>query len=106
MFTFEIGSLSSDVFERRTSTESGLLALFSRNFENIFGQIVSIRVKKKLAIQIWWPRGIVKGKMDYFRLTFVAQNSLLKVSVYRGHSLRYGEKLLAIKTEIGLVSLI
>ena len=40
-----IGSLSSDVFERRTSTGSGHFALLSRDFEQIFGQIVSIRIK-------------------------------------------------------------
>ena len=40
-----IESLSSDVFERRTSTGSGLFALLSGNFDLIFGQIVSIRVK-------------------------------------------------------------
>ena len=40
-----IGSLSSDVFERRTSTGSGLFALLSRDFDQIFGQIVSIRIK-------------------------------------------------------------
>ena len=106
MFNFKIGSLSGDVFERRTSTESGLFALVSRNFENIFGQIVSIRVKKNLALQIWWPRGILKEKNTHFRLTFVciSLNSLLKVSVCCGHSLRYGKKRLAINTESGLVS--
>ena len=40
-----IGSLSRDVFERRTSTRSGLFALLSRDFEQIFGQIGSIRIK-------------------------------------------------------------
>ena len=40
-----LGSLSSDVFERRTSTGNGLFAHFSRDFEQIFGQIVSIRIK-------------------------------------------------------------
>ena len=40
-----IGSLSSDVFERRTSTGNGLFAHLSRDFEQIFGQIVSIRIK-------------------------------------------------------------
>ena len=109
MFNFKIGSLSRDVFERRTSTESGLFALLSRNFENIFGQIVSIRVKKNLALQIWWPQGILKEKKTHFWLTFVPQkcislNSLLKVSVCCGHSLRYGKKRLAINTERGLVS--
>jgi len=32
-------------FERRTSTESGLFALLRCDFEEIFGQIVSIRIK-------------------------------------------------------------
>ena len=40
-----LGSLSSDVFERRTSTGSGRFALLSHDFEQIFGQIVSIRIK-------------------------------------------------------------
>ena len=40
-----LGSLSSDVFEPRTSTGSGLFAVLSRQFEQIFGQILSIRVK-------------------------------------------------------------
>ena len=39
------GSLSSDVFERRTSTGNGRFALLSRDFEQIFGQIVSLRIK-------------------------------------------------------------
>ena len=43
--TQSLGSLSSDVFERRTSTGSGHFALLSRDFEQIFGQIVSIRIK-------------------------------------------------------------
>ena len=40
-----LGSLSRDVFERRTSTGSGVFALFGCDFEQILGQIVSIRVK-------------------------------------------------------------
>lgn len=40
-----IGSLCSDVCERRTSTGSGLFALQGRDIEHILGQIVSIRVK-------------------------------------------------------------
>ena len=39
------GVLSSDVFERRTSTGSGLFALFSRDFEQILGKNLSLRVK-------------------------------------------------------------
>ena len=38
-------SQTSHVFERRTSTGSGLFALLSRDFGKSFGQIVSIRVK-------------------------------------------------------------
>ena len=40
-----LGSLSSEVFERRTSTGNGLFAHLSRDFEHIFGQIVSTRIK-------------------------------------------------------------
>ena len=40
-----IGSLSSNVFEQGTLTGNGLFALLSSDFEQIFGQIVSKRVK-------------------------------------------------------------
>ena len=40
-----LGSLSSKVFERQMLTGSCLFALLSRDFEQFFGQIVSIRVK-------------------------------------------------------------
>ena len=40
-----IGSLGRDVFERRTSTGCGLFALFGRDFEQILGQNVPLRVK-------------------------------------------------------------
>ena len=45
-------SLSSDVFKRRTSIGSGRFALLSRDFDQIFGQIVSIRIKT-LDNKIW-----------------------------------------------------
>ena len=45
-------SLSSDVFKRRASTGSGRFALLSRDFDQIFGQIVSIRIKT-LDNKIW-----------------------------------------------------
>ena len=38
-------SLSGDVFERGTGTGSGLFAHLSCDFQQTFGQIVSIRVK-------------------------------------------------------------
>ena len=39
-----IWSLSNNVFERK-STGNGLFTLFGRDFKQVFGQIVSIRVK-------------------------------------------------------------
>ena len=41
-----IGSLSSNVFERCTSTGSGLFSFFDGGFAQIFSQIASITVKK------------------------------------------------------------
>ena len=41
-----LGSLSSNVFERRTSTGSGLFSFFDGGFAQIFSQIASITVKK------------------------------------------------------------
>ena len=40
-----LGSLSKDFFERRMSNGSGLFELLGRDFEQIIGHIVSIRVK-------------------------------------------------------------
>ena len=41
-----IGSLSNNVFERRTLTGSGLFSFFDGSFAQIFSQIASITVKK------------------------------------------------------------
>ena len=74
-------SLSSDVFERqRTSTGSGIFALLSRDFEQIFGQILSIRIIH-LTIQIWWSQGLLKEKKAHFRLTYLSKTSLLKLPI-------------------------
>ena len=43
--TWTIVSFISDVFERRTSTGSGVFALFGRDFEQILGHMVSLRIK-------------------------------------------------------------
>jgi len=56
-----LGSLSSHVFERRMSTGSGLIAHLSRDFEQTFEQIVSLRVKT-LSHSNWWRQGILKEK--------------------------------------------
>ena len=39
------GSFSKDVLDRRTSTGSGIFAILGRDFDQIFGQIVSMREK-------------------------------------------------------------
>ena len=39
-------------FERRTSTGSGIFALLSRDFQETFRQIVSIRVKILMALEV------------------------------------------------------
>ena len=57
-----IGSLSRDVFERRTSTGSGRFALLSRDFKQIFGQIVSIRIKTLGNTNMVASRLIERGK--------------------------------------------
>ena len=41
-----IGSLSNNVFQRRTSTGSGLFSFFDGGFAQIFSQIAAITVKK------------------------------------------------------------
>ena len=45
LLTDVIVSLTKDDFELRNSTGSGLFELFSRDFKQILGQIVCIRVK-------------------------------------------------------------
>ena len=74
-------TLSSGVFERRASTESGVFVYLSRDLEQILGQIVSLRVKTLSNTNLLLPRHI-KNKKAYFWLTSVAQkhrclNSLL-----------------------------
>ena len=78
-------TLSSDVFERRTSTGSGLFALLSRDFEQIWVQIVSLRVKTLSNTNLVVPRHI-KKKTANFWLTSVVQkrrclNTLLTSNV-------------------------
>ena len=67
---FLLGNLSCDVFKRRTSTLSGLATLLSRDFVEMFEQIVSIRAKK---VSHTNRHGILKEKKAHFRLTCVAQ---------------------------------
>ena len=77
---FIIGSLSSDVLERRTFTGSGLFALLSCNFQQIFGQIVSSRVKALSNAELRASRH-TKQRKACFRLTCLARKliELLKL---------------------------
>ena len=79
--THILGSLSSDVFEPRTSSRSGLFALLNRQFEQMFGQILSIRVKlRSNAILVPWryiKRGTGSLPVDVRR----SRTSLLKLHI-------------------------
>ena len=72
-----IFNLCRDVFDRRTSTGSGLFAHLSRDFEQILGQIVSLRVKALSNINLVMPR-YIKKKKAYFCRCF---NSILTTNV-------------------------
>ena len=74
-----IGSLSSDVFERRTSTGNGRFALLSRDFEQIFGQIVSLRIKTLGNINTVASRLINRGKGSLPLDVRRSKTSLLKL---------------------------
>ena len=69
---FLLGSLSSNVFERRASSGSGLFALMKRDFEQVFGQIVSVKVKTPNNTNLVASKHI-KRKKAHFRLTGVNQ---------------------------------
>ena len=77
-----IGSLSSDVFERRTSTGNGRFALLSRDFEQIFGQIVSVRIKTLGNINTVASRLIKRGKGSLPLDVRRSKTSLLKLPYY------------------------
>ena len=74
-----IGSLSSDVFERRTSTGSGLFALFSRDFEQILGQNLSLRVKALSRTYLLASRYVKREKHSL--PVDVRRSSLLKLPI-------------------------
>ena len=70
---YKVESLSSDVFERRTSTGSGLFPHLSCDFEQTFGQVVSIRVKTLSNTNLVASRHI-KKETSKIRFTYVTQN--------------------------------
>ena len=62
------GSLSKDVFERRTSTGSGLFSFLGSSFSQIFGEIVFIRVKT-LSNTNQKNKGLYGGEKDSLPVT-------------------------------------
>ena len=74
-----LGSLSSDVFERRTSTGNKRFALLRRDFEQIFGQIVSIRIKTLGNINTVASRHIKRAKGSLLVDVCRSKTSLLKL---------------------------
>ena len=69
---WELGNLSNNVFERFTSTRNGLFTLFGSDFEQILGQIVSLRVKTLSNTNLVQRQDILKEKKAHFWLTRVA----------------------------------
>ena len=63
-------SLSNSVFERRTSTGSGLFASLGSGWFKIPGKS-PLKEKRILLIQICWRQGKWKGRKPHFRLTCV-----------------------------------
>ena len=82
-----LGSLSRDGFERRTLTESGLFTFFSRDFEQIFGQIFFISTTNLVA-----SRHIKREKSSLRVDVHGSKTVLLKVSntltIYELHTLQ------------------
>ena len=63
-------SLSNSVFERRTSTGSGLFASLGSGWFKIPGKSL-LKEKRILLIQICWRHGKWKGRKPHFQLTCV-----------------------------------
>ena len=81
-----------DGFERRTLTESGLFALFSRDFEHIFGQIFFIRIQTLSTTNLVASRHIKREKSSLRVDVHGSKTLLLKVSntltTYELHTLQ------------------
>ena len=74
--------ISTEVCERRKSNGSGLLAILSYDFEQIFGQILSVRVKSLSNTDLVSSRHL-KEKRAHFRLTCVARKRRCLSSLIR-----------------------
>ena len=83
-----LGSLSNDVFERRTSTGSCPFSFLGDGFAQIFSQIVSIRVKKLSNTNYIASRHITREKSSLPVNVRCSKTSLLKLPIARpgGHA--------------------
>ena len=101
-----IGSLSSDVFERRTSTGSGLFAHLSHDFEQTFGQIVSIRIKTLGNKNTIASRLIKRGKGSLPVDVHRSKTSLLKLPNNDVRNIETSRAFLSLILNVELFSLI
>ena len=76
-----VGSKSNDVFERRASTRSRLFEFYGRDFEQILGQIVSVRVKTLSNINLVASRHINREKGSLPIEVRRSKTSLLKLPI-------------------------
>ena len=92
VLVLKIGSLSNDVYERRTSTGSGPFSSLDDGFAQIFNQIVSIRVKKLSNTNFISSRHIKREKSSLPVDVRRSKTSLLKlpnVSIWREYKIQW-----------------
>ena len=82
--TTTLGSLSNNVFERRTSTGSGLFSFFDGGFAQIFSQIASIKVKKLRNTNFISSRHVKRENTSLPVDVRRSKTSLLKLPIKRG----------------------
>ena len=84
-----LGSLSSNVFERRTSTGSGLFSFFDGGFAQIFSQIASITVKKLRNTNFISSRHVKRENTSLPVDVRRSKTSLLKLPILAPRTQRY-----------------
>ena len=97
-----LGSLSNNVFERRTSTGSGLFSFFDGGFAQIFSQIASITVKKLRNTNFISSRHVKRENTSLPVDVRRSKTSLLKLPIKRGdlHTLVYRRILNCIQSNL------
>ena len=93
-----IGSLSNNVFERRTSTGSGLFSFFDGGFAQNFSQIASITVKKLRNTNFISSRHVKRENTSLPVEVRRSKTSLLKLPNDQGIEVEEDEEELAMVT--------